>query len=388
MVWGLVASAAAVNASTEATRSLNRQDGPEVLTFDGEARQESPQAVVVPGTARTVVPFAGVNTADVAAGAGSTATDEPKAAEGQVAVWSDADRSAKNQDQPVAPQSCCEEPPEPGDPGDPPSPPRPAPGRPPLRGCNTVFNVSEPQITVDQHVGQISRTPFTVGIACDGFLDGYLGAARVEDRTPGFDRIVYGTPMDCVLCSNISADQTFEVQGDRYDGGRQFEILFEQFLVGPPGGAWTGCNAPPGFHLVHCSGLFTTQLHVIIATGQLSSGLPKPRVECNDQVEGPFGLDLSEGLRVGAVGTTVCSKPMEVRLVIAIHRNGEQVDLATGIYYGTSATISFTVDCLNDGTYHAEFQSRIVVPSNYELTRHSNPSLIFSPSKFLSCARL
>jgi GDSL-like Lipase/Acylhydrolase family len=127
----------------------------------------------------------------------------------------------------------------------------------------------------DSLIGPYSDTYYTADVSCNFFLEYIYGVSAAVDWSPYYEgEIGYvGTAFEGA--GSYGASQgAFEVQGDRYDGGRAVEVILEMYLVASA--PWAACNPVPGLRYLACDGLGTLQLHVVLGTGPFGTGLAPP----------------------------------------------------------------------------------------------------------------
>jgi lysophospholipase L1-like esterase len=127
----------------------------------------------------------------------------------------------------------------------------------------------------DAQIGPYSDTFYTADVSCNFFLEYIYGVSAAVDWSPYYEgEIGYvGTAFEG--SGSYGASQgAFEVQGDRYDGGRSVEVILEMYLVASA--PWGACNPIPGLRYLACDGLGTLQLHVVLGTGPFGTGLAPP----------------------------------------------------------------------------------------------------------------
>lgn len=127
----------------------------------------------------------------------------------------------------------------------------------------------------DAQIGPYSDTFYTADVSCNFFLEYMYGVSAAVDWSPYYEgEIGYvGTAFEG--SGSYGASQgAFEVQGDRYDGGRAVEVILELYLMASS--PWAACNPVPGLRYLACDGLGTLQLHVVLGTGPFGTGMAPP----------------------------------------------------------------------------------------------------------------
>ncbi|MEJ3750808.1 SGNH/GDSL hydrolase family protein [Actinomycetes bacterium KLBMP 9797] len=138
---------------------------------------------------------------------------------------------------------------------------------PSIYGSTTVGN--------DGTIGPYSDTFYTADVQCNFYLEGIYGVSAAVDWSPYYEGEIGYVGTEFAVSGSYGASQgAFEVQGDRYDGGRQVEVILELYLVASA--PWAGCFPIPGLRYLLCEGLGTLQLHVVLGTGAFSTGLAPP----------------------------------------------------------------------------------------------------------------
>ena len=127
----------------------------------------------------------------------------------------------------------------------------------------------------DPTIGPYSDTYYSADVSCNFWLEYMYGVSAAVDWSPYYEgEIGYVGSAFEGSGSYGSAPGAFEVQGDRYDGGRQVEIILELVLVASA--PWAACYPVPGLRYLACDGLGTYQLHVVLGTGPYNTGLAPP----------------------------------------------------------------------------------------------------------------
>lgn len=127
----------------------------------------------------------------------------------------------------------------------------------------------------DAQIGPYSDTFYTADVSCNFWLEYIYGVSAAVDWSPYYEgEIGYVGPAFEGSGSYGASQGAFEVQGDRYDGGRAVEVILELYLVASA--PWAACNPVPGLRYLACDGLGTLQLHVVLGTGPFGTGLAPP----------------------------------------------------------------------------------------------------------------
>jgi hypothetical protein len=127
----------------------------------------------------------------------------------------------------------------------------------------------------DAQIGPYSDTSYTADVSCDFWLESIYGVSAAVDWSPYYEGEIGYVGTEFAGSGSYGASYgAFEVQGDRYDGGRAVEVILELYMQASA--PWAACNPVPGLRYLACDGLGTLQLHVVLGTGPVSTGLPPP----------------------------------------------------------------------------------------------------------------
>jgi hypothetical protein len=123
---------------------------------------------------------------------------------------------------------------------------------------------------------QFSQTDYRAEMVCNFYFTLAYGFAALVDRSEGFDgrTLDVGTTISSFNSYYGISTGSLEIPGERYDGGRQLEVVFDITIVSP--GIWGGCEAPAGTRLLRCDGVGTSTLHAAAGTDAFGSGLNPP----------------------------------------------------------------------------------------------------------------
>lgn len=133
----------------------------------------------------------------------------------------------------------------------------------------------EPTRAVPDPVGDVATVDYFGDLTCNFNLYAANGVAGIVDRTPRFERTLHMAPQFTFSNHFYGASVgEFSIPGERYDGGRQLEVLFELFLY-HPSAKWGACPGPQVVVYV-CDGIGTPMVHLILGSGTFGSGLNPP----------------------------------------------------------------------------------------------------------------
>ncbi|GAA2998802.1 hypothetical protein GCM10010483_49570 [Actinokineospora diospyrosa] len=135
--------------------------------------------------------------------------------------------------------------------------------------------ISHETSVVPVRTGPYSDTSYMAGVQCNFVLDHMYGVSGAIDRSPYYQgEIGYIGREFAHSGDSGSSFGGFRVQGDRFDGGRQVEIVLELVLVASA--IWVACDPLPGLRYLLCEGLGTKTMHVVVGTAAFSTGLAPP----------------------------------------------------------------------------------------------------------------
>ncbi|HEY0639367.1 MAG TPA: FG-GAP-like repeat-containing protein [Pseudonocardiaceae bacterium] len=143
--------------------------------------------------------------------------------------------------------------------------------------------------TVDYDFGDVGEDDFleeTVSIDyyaqvdCNFYLAYMEGAAGVFDRSDSFlgedfdgDVLSAGTSFYYEWEYQAYSYGGVDVSARQYNGAREVEPAFELYLVAPEGLLWGECQPLPGLRYLACDGIGTSELYVLVGTGDRDTGL-------------------------------------------------------------------------------------------------------------------
>jgi lysophospholipase L1-like esterase len=211
------------------------------------------QDLTVPGTGRKVKPFADMKAPTV------TALPGFESSQGIVLDPSGTAEKVKTQDGPE-------------------DPPEPMWCVPRIAKSVSVQRQSlEPTRAVPDPQGDSATVDYFGDLTCNFYLYSATGVAGVVDRTPRFERTLHMADQFAFSNGFYGASSgVFSIPGERYDGGRTLEVLFELFLYHPTS-KWGACPGPQVVVYV-CDGLGTPLVHLILGSDTFGSGLNPPVV--------------------------------------------------------------------------------------------------------------
>jgi lysophospholipase L1-like esterase len=114
-------------------------------------------------------------------------------------------------------------------------------------------------------------------LGCNFWLNAAYLATGVIDRGRFDGQFLYTTPPVTYGTTYYGATSGgVSIPGELFDGGRSVEIVFELYLLAPAGIWWGGCFPIPGLRYLLCEGLGTNLLHIVMGTGTFATGLQPP----------------------------------------------------------------------------------------------------------------
>jgi GDSL-like Lipase/Acylhydrolase family len=130
----------------------------------------------------------------------------------------------------------------------------------------------EPTNAVPDPQGDVATVDYFGDLTCNFQLYAASGVAGLVDRTPRFEKTLH-MGGQLVIANHVygSSAGVFSIPGERYDGGRSLEVLFELFLY-DPWSKWGSCPGPQVIVYV-CEGLGTNTVHLVLGSGTFGSGL-------------------------------------------------------------------------------------------------------------------
>jgi lysophospholipase L1-like esterase len=105
----------------------------------------------------------------------------------------------------------------------------------------------------------------------------YVGTGVIDRGRFDGQYLSTTTPVGYGQTSYGATSGALSIPGEFFDGGRSVEIIYELYLLAPYGIPWGGCFAVPLRYLL-CEGLGTDLLHIVLGTGAFSTGLQAPVV--------------------------------------------------------------------------------------------------------------
>jgi hypothetical protein len=257
VIGTLLATGTSVLASVPARVGPDAADGamaPPPLSQVRPDLRPDPAPLTIPGTNRTVRPFAGIRDVqpiDPAAmpkgkGGGQTvafSVGDDVEPEGNLGCGLDIDARTTNRTQSFQTR-----------PGSPPEPVR------------------------------IADISYTGTMTCNFNLPSRVwaeGNAGVIDRTPRFNGEVLSVGSRIALSAKREGGSfgTVQLYDEWDDHGRRVEAVLELFILSPPGLPWAPCKESEDVHFLVCDGVGSDLLHVMIGTRPFDTGLSPPVVE-------------------------------------------------------------------------------------------------------------
>jgi len=157
--------------------------------------------------------------------------------------------------------------------------------------CTASVDYGFSDIQVDDFLEETVHVDYQAEVDCNFILDGFDVLAGLYDRSPDFngetfdgDVINVGDEDSGSEDSSAFSSGSMDLEAHTYDGGRMIEPAFEMFLLAPVGVIWADCQPLPGLRYLACDGVGGDELHALVGTGPVSTGMTKT---CRDQTAVP-----------------------------------------------------------------------------------------------------